>query len=73
MSRRLTPPGEVASEPAVWDVSLTGFGFGDGSRRGLGLWEQFERRCMSGAYDSEMAVVEGGDPGDVESLGHSHH
>lgn len=28
---------------------------------------------MSGAYDGEMAVVEGGDLGDTESLGRSHH
>jgi len=34
----------------------------------LGLWEQFEGREMSRAYHGEVAMIEGGDLGDSESL-----
>ena len=47
--------------------------FGDSARGRLGLREQLEGRDVSRAYDGEVAVVQGCDLGDLESLGRRHH
>jgi hypothetical protein len=39
-----------------------------GSRDGRHLWEQLEGRHVSGAHDGEVAAVEGGDLGELESF-----
>lgn len=35
----------------------------------FGLRQQLERRDMIGSNESEVAAIEGGDPGESESLG----